>query len=158
MEVTAIQNAILAELKEHGPASMAELTETLVQFSSDDIITAVRGLREDRIITLSSGVYRMANEAGMRLPGSALVKKPATSPQPEPKPEAKPEAAEVPAQLPEPLETQLQTLAARLNPRPVSEAMLKKQVLEALAPLLAGDIGEVLLSIRDDLASMEVAA
>lgn len=174
-----IQDAVLKELQEHGPASMVELTDTLAQFDVDDVSAAVRGLREDKIITLSSGVYRLASESGMRLPGSALVKKPATSPEPaftaEPVPAAvKPEPADqagdqqsvstgewkdpFAGELPDRLEAQIRSVAARLQPRPVDDVVLKIQVLEALAPLLAGDIGDVLLNIRDDLEGMGVAA
>lgn len=168
-DIKTIQDAVLRELQEHGPASMIELTDTLAQFDVDYVSAAVRGLREDKIITLSSGVYRLASESGMRLPGSALVKKPATSPEPaftaQPAPAAvkpaqaiKADAKSAEPKLPDPLKAQLLAVAERLQPRPVDDIVLKIQVLEALAPLLAGDIGDVLLSIRNDLEELGVAA
>ena len=125
-EIEELQSKVLKELKQ-GPASLADLTLTL-HVDQDELRKAVRGLREDELIELKGGVYHSTVWKAV-IP--ALVE---THPMKE-----------------SPLDAEFQLLEERLKKPEVKDLELKTQVLEKLEPMLSGDIGKVLLAIRDDL-------
>lgn len=67
-----LRDKILAELKTAGPAKAGELANILDE-SLNAILKQLRGLREDGLLIVTSGVYRLHDEdVNKRVPGSAI--------------------------------------------------------------------------------------
>ena len=124
--IKELQNKVLQELKQ-GPASLADLTLTL-HVDQKELGKAVRGLREDELIELKGGVYHSTV-------WKAVI----------------PALVETHPMKDSPIDHEFQLLEERLKKPEVKDLELKTQVLEKLEPMLSGDIGRVLLAIRDDL-------
>tara|TARA_Y100000310_G_scaffold345867_1_gene471971 strand:- start:3888 stop:4307 length:420 start_codon:yes stop_codon:yes gene_type:complete len=131
-EVKELQSKVLQELKQ-GPASLADLTLTL-HVDQKELGKAVRGLREDELIELKSGVYHYSY---LSTPPKEI--------------ERPIQSIEKQKSVSSPLDAEFQLLEERLKKPEVKDLELKTQVLEKLEPMLSGDIGQVLLAIRDDL-------
>ena len=130
-EVKELQSKVLDELK-RGPSNVDDLALTL-DATSRDVRKVVRGLREDGILICKSGVYHYSysptTQANYRLIETQKQQQAVNSL----------------------IDAEFKLLEERLKKPEVKDLELKTQVLEKLEPMLSGDIGKVLLAIRDDL-------
>ena len=131
-DIKTIQALLLREL-ETNAGTVDELALAL-NHDATEVRTALRGLREDGLVTMASGVYSVITDAVRLRSRNSKAK--------EDKPQVK---------VNSPLDAEFQLLEERLKKREIADLELKTQVLEKLEPMLAGDIGQLLLAIRDDL-------
>ncbi len=178
-----LRDKILAELKTAGPAKAGELANILDE-SLNAILKQLRGLREDGLLIVTNGVYRLHDEdVNKRVPGSAIKGRKVS--------EAKSvntegknkllsgNGAEVTASgvclpvigddkhaelikmnIAKSIDSEIAVLKAKIEQKPIEikNLELKLDVLKKLEPLLSGDIGAVLLDVVDDLQAIQGAA
>lgn len=131
-DIKKIQALLLKELITN-TGTVEELALAL-NHDATEVRKALRGLREDGLVSMASGVYSAIADAVTLWSRKTKGK--------ESKPQVEPGS---------PLDVEFQLLEERLKKRDIADLELKTQVLEKLEPMLSGDIGQVLLAIRDDL-------